>query len=194
MDGPFLVVGLGNPGARYRNTRHNAGALLVERIASTHGQGWRNESKFFSELAEVRIGGKKVLLCKPQTFMNLSGEAVVAVSRFYRIDDGSILVGVDDADLPMGTLRLKPSGGSGGHHGLDSIAEHLGSRAFPRLRLGIARPASSVRDIAGHVLGEFSGDERAHFDRVLQRAESQVETTVRDGLQKAMNLYNGEVE
>jgi peptidyl-tRNA hydrolase, PTH1 family len=194
MDGPFLVVGLGNPGARYRNTRHNAGALLVERIASTHGQGWRNESKFFSELAEVRIGGKKVLLCKPQTFMNLSGEAVVAVSRFYRIDDGSILVGVDDADLPMGTLRLKPSGGSGGHHGLDSIAEHLGSRVFPRLRLGIARPASSVRDIAGHVLGEFSGDERAHFDRVLQRAESQVETTVRDGLQKAMNLYNGEVE
>lgn len=194
MDGPFLVVGLGNPGARYRNTRHNAGALLVERIASTHGQGWRNESKFFSELAEVRIGGKKVLLCKPQTFMNLSGEAVVAVSRFYRIDDGSILVGVDDADLPMGTLRLKPSGGSGGHHGLDSIAEHLGSRAFPRLRLGIERPASSVRDIAGHVLGEFSGDERAHFDRVLQRAESQVETTVRDGLQKAMNLYNGEVE
>jgi PTH1 family peptidyl-tRNA hydrolase len=194
MDGPFLVVGLGNPGARYRNTRHNAGALLVERIASTHGQGWRNESKFFSELAEVRIGGKKVLLCKPQTFMNLSGEAVVAVSRFYRIDEGSILVGVDDADLPVGTLRLKPSGGSGGHHGLDSIAEHLGSRSFPRLRLGIARPAASVRDIAGHVLGEFSGDERAHFERVLQRAESQVETTVRDGLQKAMNLYNGEVE
>jgi PTH1 family peptidyl-tRNA hydrolase len=194
MDGPFLVVGLGNPGARYRNTRHNAGALLVERIASTHGQGWRNESKFFSELAEVRIGGKKVLLCKPQTFMNLSGEAVVAVSRFFRIDEGSILVGVDDADLPLGTLRLKPSGGSGGHHGLDSIAEHLGSRAFPRLRLGIARPAGSVRDIAGHVLGEFSGDERAHFERVLQRAESQVETMVRDGLQKAMNLYNGEVE
>jgi PTH1 family peptidyl-tRNA hydrolase len=194
MDGPFLVVGLGNPGARYRNTRHNAGALLVERIASAHGQGWRNESKFFSELAEVRIGGKKVVLCKPQTFMNLSGEAVVAVSRFYRIGDGSILVGVDDADLPMGTLRLKPSGGSGGHHGLDSIAEHLGSRGFPRLRLGIARPPSSVRDIAGHVLGEFSGDERAHFDRVLQRAESQVETMVRDGLQKAMNLYNGEVE
>ena len=194
MDGPFLVVGLGNPGARYRNTRHNAGALLVERIASTHGQGWRNEPKFFSELAEVRIGGKKVLLCKPQTFMNLSGEAVVAVSRFYRIDDGRILVGVDDADLPMGTLRLKPSGGSGGHHGLDSIAEHLGSRLFPRLRLGIARPTGSVRDIAGHVLGEFSGDERARFERVLQQAESQVETMVRDGLQKAMNLYNGEVE
>lgn len=194
MDGPFLVVGLGNPGARYRNTRHNAGALLVERIASAHGQGWRNEPKFFSELAEVRIGGKKVLLCKPQTFMNLSGEAVVAVSRFYRIDDASILVGVDDADLPLGTLRLKPSGGSGGHHGLDSVTEHLGSRLFPRLKLGIARPAGAVRDIAGHVLGEFSAEERAHFERVLGRAQGQVETLVRDGLQKAMNLYNGEVE
>jgi PTH1 family peptidyl-tRNA hydrolase len=194
MDGPVLLAGLGNPGARYQNTRHNAGALLAERIARRQRVGWRSEPKFFSEICEVRIGGKKVLLCKPQTYMNLSGEGVGSASRFYRISPDRVLVVVDDADLPLGTLRMKPSGGAGGHHGLESIAKHLGTNGFPRIRLGIARPDQTVRDIAGHVLGAFSEEELGRFERVLDRAEQQVVCLLSDGLQKAMNLYNGTAE
>ena len=188
------MAGLGNPGARYQNTRHNAGALLAERIARRQRVGWRSEPKFFSEICEVRIGGKKVLLCKPQTYMNLSGEGVGSASRFYRISPDRVLVVVDDADLPLGTLRMKPSGGAGGHHGLESIAKHLGTNGFPRIRLGIARPDQTVRDIAGHVLGAFSEEELGRFERVLDRAEQQVVCLLSDGLQKAMNLYNGTAE
>jgi PTH1 family peptidyl-tRNA hydrolase len=194
MEEPVLLVGLGNPGARYANTRHNAGALLTERIARQVGQGWRREAKFFSEISEVRIGGTKVLLCKPQTFMNLSGEAVRATSNFYRIAPERVVVVVDDADLPLGEVRMKPAGGNGGHHGLASVSEHLGTTTFPRIRLGIARPDPGKRDIAGHVLGEFSEDEKAHFEQVLDRAEAQVRCLVTEGLQKAMNLYNGTVK
>lgn len=188
------MAGLGNPGARYQNTRHNAGALLAERIARKQHVGWRSEPKFFSEICEVRIGGKKVLLCKPQTYMNLSGEGVGSASRFYRISPDRVLVVVDDADLPLGTLRMKPSGGAGGHHGLESIAKHLGTNGFPRIRLGIARPDQTVRDIAGHVLGAFSEEELGRFERVLDRAEQQVLCLLSEGLQKAMNLYNGAAE
>lgn len=188
------MAGLGNPGARYQNTRHNAGALLAERIARRQRVEWRSEPKFFSEICEVRIGGKKVLLCKPQTFMNLSGEGVGAASRFLRISAERVVVAVDDADLPLGTLRMKPSGGAGGHHGLESVAKHLGTNGFPRMRLGIARPDQSVRDIAGHVLGVFSEEELRRFERVLDRAEQQVLCLLSEGLQKAMNLYNGTAE
>jgi len=189
-----MVVGLGNPGAQYRDTRHNAGAMLVDRLARNARQEWRNEPKFFSHMAEVRLGGSRVLLCKPQTYMNLSGEAVGKVSRFFRIPARLVFVAVDDADLPLGTLRVKPSGGTGGHHGLDSVQEHLGTDGFPRLRLGIARPEQPVRDIANHVLGSFSETERGHFDRVLARAEQLLESAFRESLQKAMSLYNGRVE
>jgi peptidyl-tRNA hydrolase, PTH1 family len=194
MDTSVLIVGLGNPGKEYRETRHNAGAMLAEKFAAKLGAAWRMESKFFSEIATGRLGDWRVIVCKPQTFMNLSGEAAGAVSRFHRIAPDRVMVVADDADLPLGTIRMKPSGGSGGHNGLASVSEHLGTREFPRLRIGIARPDQKVRDIAGHVLGGFSPEERERLEKAMKRAESQLECWLNDGLQKAMSLYNGSAE
>jgi PTH1 family peptidyl-tRNA hydrolase len=191
MDTPVLVVGLGNPGAEYRETRHNAGAMLAEMLAEKLGASWRMEGKFFSELAIGRFGGWRVIVCKPQTYMNLSGEAVSAVSRFYRIPPDRVMVAADDADLPLGTIRMKPSGGAGGHNGLVSMISHLGTQNFPRIKIGIARPEQKVRDIAGHVLGNFSPEERQNMGKTLHRAGLQLECWLKEGLQKAMSLYNG---
>jgi PTH1 family peptidyl-tRNA hydrolase len=188
-----LIVGLGNPGAEYRDTRHNAGYMLVDRLADRWKVGWRTERKFFGSLAEATVGGRRVLLCKPFTYMNASGESVGPLARFHQVDPGRVLVLVDDADLAFGTVRLRPEGSPGGHHGLASVEKHLGSRAYPRVKLGIARPQQAVRDIAGHVLGRFSVEEREIWQQVLDRAVSQVETWLSDGLAKAMNLYNGSV-
>lgn len=191
MDTPVLVVGLGNPGAEYRETRHNAGAMLADRLADRLGARWRMEGKFFSELAIGRFGDWRVIVCKPQTYMNLSGEAVGAVSRFYRISPDRVMVAADDADLPLGTIRMKPSGGTGGHNGLASVTSHLGTQDFPRIKIGIARPDQKVRDIAGHVLGNFPPEERQRMEKALQRAGLQLECWLKEGLQKAMSLYNG---
>ena len=127
MTPPVMIVGLGNPGDEYRGTRHNAGAMVVDRFAASRCSGWRKERKFFSELATGDCGGRKVVCVKPLTYMNLSGEAVAAVSRFYRITSDQILVVADDADLPLGAIRMRPSGGAGGHNGLASVIQHLGS-------------------------------------------------------------------
>ena len=140
-----LIVGLGNPGGEYRATRHNAGFILVDRLASRWGIHWRSEKRFFAEFADVVWNGQRVGMAKPQTFMNLSGKAVEAIAGFFRVEPGNILVVVDDADLPLGTIRLRGDGSPGGHHGLESVEQCLGSRAYPRLRLGIARPESGVR-------------------------------------------------
>ncbi|MFM7101029.1 MAG: aminoacyl-tRNA hydrolase [Verrucomicrobiota bacterium] len=189
-----LIVGLGNPGEAYRETRHNAGFMVVDRLAGRYRAGWRVERKFFAEVAEVDLGPGRVRLCKPQTFMNASGESVGPLARFHRVPAEQVLVVSDDADLPLGTLRLRPGGSSGGHHGLWSVEQHLGSRGFLRQRVGIARPAQAVRDIAGHVLGRFGADERDYLDRVLDRAVRQIEAVAREGPARAMNLYNGTVE
>jgi peptidyl-tRNA hydrolase, PTH1 family len=191
---PVLIVGLGNPGREYRETRHNAGFMLVDRLALRWGAMWRKESKFFAEVASATVAGKRVWLAKPDTFMNLSGESVGPLSRFHRIPPAQILVAVDDADLPLGTLRMRPGGGSGGHHGIESVTQHVGDREFPRLRIGIARPDQAVRDIAGHVLSRFGDDERAVLDKVLDRATQQMECWLSDGPAKAMSLYNGSVQ
>lgn len=188
-----LIAGLGNPGREYQYTRHNAGFMLADRMAGQLGWSWRLEKKFFAELAEGSVSGRSVMLCKPQTFMNCSGEAVGALAGFHRMSPEDVLVVVDDADLPLGTLRLRPEGGHGGHHGLESIEQHLGSRGFPRLRLGVARPKQAVRDIAQHVLGRFTAEEQTIWDQVLVRAESQMRCWLEDGLAKAMNLHNGSV-
>ena len=189
-----LIVGLGNPGSEYQDTRHNAGFMLVDRLAGKWGVGWRSERKFFAMVAEASVGGRRVLLCKPQTYMNASGEAVGPLARFHRVEPSGILVSVDDADLTLGVVRLRPEGSPGGHHGLESVEQHLGTRVYPRQKLGIARPQQGVRDITGHVLGRFAPDERAVWDRVLERAGMQAETWLADGLARAMNLYNGPVE
>ena len=126
MTPPVMIVGLGNPGDEYRGTRHNAGAMVVDRFAASRFSGWRKERKFFSELATGDCGGRKVVCVTPLTYMNLSGEAVAALSRFYRITPDQILVVADDADLPLGAIRMRPSGGAGGHNGLASVIQHFG--------------------------------------------------------------------
>ena len=192
MEPMHLIVGLGNPGAEYAKTRHNAGFLLVEKLAAQWKADWNNERKFDSRLAKAGRGGKKVLLCEPQTFMNLSGEAVAAVVKFYQVSLEKVLVVVDDADLPLGEIRLRPGGGSGGHHGLDSVAQHLGSKEYARLRIGIGRK-NEARQITGHVLGKFGADENAVLEKVLERVGSQIECWLNAGLQKAMSQFNGAI-
>jgi len=188
-----LIVGLGNPGREYRDTRHNAGFMLLERLAQDLRSGWRTEKKFFAELADGSVEGRRWLLCRPQTFMNLSGESVGKLMNFHRLTPAALLVVVDDADLPLGTLRMRPEGSSGGHHGLDSIEQHLGTRSFARLKLGIARPASAVRDIAGHVLGKFAAEDLPVWEKVLERGAQQVRSWSVEGIGRAMNRYNGPV-
>jgi len=193
MEPLHLIVGLGNPGADYAKTRHNAGFLLVEKLAEQWKAGWTNERKFQARVARAECAGKKVLLAEPQTFMNLSGEAVGALVNYYQLPLEKILVAVDDADLPLGEIRLRPGGGTGGHHGLESVTQHLGSKAFARLRIGIGRK-HEAREITGHVLGKFGADETALLDKVLGRAADQMECWVNAGLQKAMNQFNGVVD
>jgi len=193
MENNFLIVGLGNPGAEYAKTRHNAGFLLVEKLAEQWQSGWVNERKFVARVAKAERNGKKVLLCEPQTFMNLSGESVGALVNFYQLPLGKILVAVDDADLPFGEIRLRKSGSSGGHHGLESIEQHLASREFARLRIGIGRRDSS-RQIANYVLGKFETGENELLKKVLERATNQVETWLTSGIEKAMSQFNGVVD
>lgn len=193
MDNLHVIVGLGNPGAEYARTRHNAGFLVLDQLAGRWKLDWKLERKFdafVARSADVSPGG--VLLAKPQTFMNASGESVGALTKFFNVAASRCLVIVDDADLPLGEVRLRPKGSSGGHHGLESIEQHLGSREFPRLRVGIGRQGS-VREITGHVLGGFSKSEAEVLDKVLDRAANQAECWLRDGIQKAMNQFNGAV-
>jgi PTH1 family peptidyl-tRNA hydrolase len=194
-DNLYLVVGLGNPGREYDGTRHNVGFALVEKLAMDWRAGdWELKKKFNARLTEVRLGEKKVVLCEPQTFMNLSGEAVQAVGAYYKLPAKQILILVDDADLPLGTIRLRPDGSSGGHHGLESIEQHLGTRAYARLKLGIGRRAEDGRQISGFVLGRFAGDEKKIVEAVLQRASQQVECWLNAGVQEAMNKFNGAIQ
>jgi PTH1 family peptidyl-tRNA hydrolase len=191
---PGLIVGLGNPGREYRDTRHNSGFLLAERLAQKWDARWRMEKKFFAEVADATWAGQRLILCRPQTFMNASGEAVGPVAAFYKVPPARVLVLVDDADLAFGSLRLRAGGSSGGHHGLESIEACLGTREYPRLRLGIATVArEGTRELTPHVLGRFRQEEFPVWEQVLERAVRQVETWVSDGTAKAMNLYNGSV-
>ena len=193
MENVFLIVGLGNPGAEYARTRHNAGFLLAEKLAAQWKSDWANERKFSARMAKAERNGKRVLLCEPQTYMNLSGETVGAVTDFYQLPPGQVLVAVDDADLPFGEIRLRPGGSSGGHHGLESIEQHLGTREFARLRIGIGRK-DSVRQITNHVLGKFEPAENELLEKVLSRAAGQVGCWLDEGLPKAMSLFNGKIE
>ncbi len=193
MENVFLIVGLGNPGVEYAKTRHNAGFLLVEKLAVQWKADWVNEKKFTARMAKTERNGKRILLCEPQTFMNLSGETVGATADFYHLGLVQVLVVVDDADLPFGEIRLRPGGSSGGHHGLESIEQHLGSREFARLRIGIGRK-DGVRQIAGYVLGKFEASENEMLEKILSRASGQIECWLNDGLPKAMSLFNGKIE
>jgi PTH1 family peptidyl-tRNA hydrolase len=192
MENLYLIVGLGNPGGEYAKTRHNAGFMLVEQLAARWRAEWKLEKKFNSRLAKVDRAEGRVLLCQPQTFMNSSGEALGPLVAFYRVPIVRFLAVVDDADLPLGEVRLRASGSSGGHHGLESIEAHLGTREFARLRLGIGRTAGA-REITNYVLGRFSSTEAALADKVLAVGCDQVECWLTGGIQKAMSQFNGNV-
>jgi len=186
----YLIVGLGNPGGEYAKTRHNAGFLLAERLAERWKADWTFEKKFNARVARVQREDRQALLCEPQTYMNSSGEAVRAIADFYQVSAARMLVVVDDADLPLGELRLRPGGSSGGHHGLESIERHLGTREYARQRIGIGRVAGA-RQITGYVLGKFDSTEAALMDKVLTVAADQAECWLDAGIQKAMNQFNG---
>src|SRR5215212_3604185 len=163
MENLYLIVGLGNPGSEYARTRHNAGFLLVQRLAEKWNAAWSYEKKFNARLARVDRDGRRVIVCEPLTYMNSSGEAVRMVMEFFRVPLSNLLVVVDDADLPIGQIRLRPQGSSGGHHGLESIETHVGSRDYARLRIGIGRE-KGAREIAGYVLGRFNSTETEVMD------------------------------
>jgi len=187
MENIFLIVGLGNPGADYAKTRHNAGFLLVEKLAAKWKCDFANERKFKARIAKAERNGKRILLCEPQTFMNLSGETVGALKDFYQLPLAQILIVADDADLPVGTIRLRANGSSGGHHGLESIEQHVASREFARLKIGIGRK-EGLREITNHVLGKFDSAENELMEKVLERAVDQIEIWLDAGIKKAEQL------
>lgn len=191
MESLYLIAGLGNPGERYANTRHNAGFILLDALAERFGVAWSENSSMRSRLAQARDGERKIWLCQPQTFMNDSGVAVQAVQGYYRVPLENVMIVVDDADLPIGEIRLRGSGGTGGHHGLESVEKHLGSRQYARLRVGIGRQRQEVRQITGHVLGQFAANERQLLDKVLKRASDQIDCWLKRGLEVAMSQFNG---
>lgn len=193
MEDSYLIVGLGNPGREYARTRHNAGFEVIEHLVAEFGCSFRSEARFKARLARSVFAGRPVLLCEPQTFMNLSGESVGPVMQFYRIAPDRLIVVVDDADLPLGTVRLRSAGSSGGHHGLDSIEAHLGTRQYARIRLGIGRRDPGERKIVDHVLGRFREGEEEVFGKVVAHAADAAKCWVTDGVGVAMNRFNGVV-
>jgi len=165
----------------------------VERLADQWSAVWDTNKRFNARLAKVERDGRKVILCQPQTFMNASGEAIAAICRFYQLPPEKVLVVLDDADLPLGQLRLRPEGSCGGHHGLESVEKQLATRSYPRLRIGIGRRQDDDREIANYVLGRFTVAERPVMQEVVDRASRQVECWLTDGIQTAMNRFNGAV-
>ncbi|NPV84516.1 MAG: aminoacyl-tRNA hydrolase [Anaerolineae bacterium] len=186
---PYLIVGLGNPGREYRQNRHNVGFMAVDHLAQKLDiRISRLQSKALT--GSGSFGGNKLVLAKPQTYMNLSGQSVSGLCNFYKVPLDHLLVIHDDLDLPTGTLRLRPSGGSGGQKGVASIIERLGTQDFARLRIGIGRPPGQM-DPADYVLEDFTPVEREVIALTLERVVQAVLTFLRDGIHSAMNQYNG---
>ncbi len=185
-----IVVGLGNPGREYVGTRHNIGFEVVDRLAGRVERGWETGPAAAMQ-ARWRRGGadQDVLLVKPLTFMNLSGEAVGALMRFYKVPVPDVLIVCDDVNLPLGRLRARASGSEGGHNGLRSIAQHLGTIEYPRLRVGVGR-GDTRRDLADHVLARFDADEAGPVADVVVKASEAVDLWITDGLVKMMNSFN----
>jgi PTH1 family peptidyl-tRNA hydrolase len=183
----FLLVGLGNPGPQYLWTRHNAGFMVLDRFAARHGVAVSRKN-FGGLTAETSLEGTRLVLLKPQTFMNLSGRSVAAAARFHKVPAERIVVIHDDLDLPYGSVRLKEGGGHGGHNGLRSIVQEMGDSAFLRLRVGIDR--SPHPDVAGYVLQSFSPTEMEGLADILDGAVEALETLLSGGVGKAMSLFN----
>ena len=183
-----IIVGLGNPGRQYARTRHNVGFVVLDKIASIHCFTF-SQKRFKAETATGRIGDNEVILAKPQTFMNMSGEAVGQILRYYKRRLSELLVVYDDIDLPFGSLRLRAQGGSGGHKGMKSIIAHLGGGEFPRLRIG-AGGERQPADLSEYVLSRFTAAERVELDAIIRRACDVVEAAVTGPFDGAMNMFN----
>ena len=184
-----LIVGLGNPGRQYEDTRHNVGFMVLDRLAAAAGVSFQSAPRWQSQLAKLPAGGP--LLLKPQTFMNLSGRAIQQVLAFHKWQPSDILVIYDDAALPLGRLRFREKGSAGGHNGIKSILAHLGTDAFPRLKIGIG--ASQPGHLKGHVLGKFSPDEHAVLENTLATAFDAVQLALSQGIAAAANRYHSHV-
>ena len=185
-----LLVGLGNPGREYRLNRHNVGFMLLDTLVAKHKLMGFTMRQGKALITTGNINGVPVVLAKPQTFMNLSGEAVSALVRFYQVPLERVLISFDEIDLPLGTIRMRAEGGSAGHNGMKSIIEQLGTEKFPRLRLGVGRP-SGTKAAAGYVLKDFRGDDLEVITVTLDRAAEAAECFLKEGLVTAMNRYNG---
>jgi peptidyl-tRNA hydrolase, PTH1 family len=190
-----LLVGLGNPGDKYAGTRHNVGFMALERLAVQAGGSFKQQNKLHGLLAEVGVGSKRLRLLMPQTFMNDSGRSIRAALDWFDLEPAQMLVLVDDMDLPLGRLRLRLSGGAGGHNGLRSTIAHLGGQEFPRLRIGIGAPALNPVErkqrTVGHVLGRFAPADQPVLEEVLEEVLQGVDLIQRLGFERAGNRLNG---
>jgi PTH1 family peptidyl-tRNA hydrolase len=188
----YLLIGLGNPGREYQNNRHNFGFMLIDRIAvRINAQGLKVQSKAIVTTGTYQ--DRKIILAKPQTYMNLSGQAAQGLLNFYKLPIEHMLIAHDDLDIPFGTIRIRPKGGPGGQGGMASTIEKLGTKDFPRLRLGIGRPPGRM-DPAAFVLQDFSREEMKILSEILDRAADAALEFVVNGVEKAMNKYNGSIE
>ena len=183
-----VVVGLGNPGAQYANTPHSVGFEVVDRIAEACGAVWEEKRQFKCLMAKANFAGQGVLLVKPQTFMNLSGDSVAPVVKYHNAMAADLLVIHDDIDIAVGKLRIRKSGSCGGHNGIRNIIERLGTQAFARIKIGVGKDRT---DVIGHVLGKFDPETRKVMDLVVAEAAKAAESVLRDGPDRAMNAYNG---
>ena len=186
----WLVVGLGNVGDQYEGTRHNVGFRVVDELAERAGVPVQ-KLKYRALTNTAEVGGEKVLLMKPVTFMNLSGEAVRPAADFYKIDPDHVLVISDDVSLPVGKLRVRRSGSAGGHNGLKDIIRHLGTDQFPRVKVGVGEKPHPDYDMADWVLGKFQGEDKKIIDQAVEKAADAVELLLRQGVDKAMSRFNG---
>lgn len=186
----FLVVGLGNPGSKYANTRHNIGFMVVDTITANLSCG-KAKLKHKSEIFEGNVKGAKVLFIKPQTFMNNSGEAVREIAKFYKIEPQNIIVVSDDVSLDVGVLRIRRKGSHGGHNGLKSIMNLVGSEDIPRIKVGVGKKPHPDYDLADFVLGRFSKEDIPKIQDAIKKCSDAIECIISDGVDKAMNMYNG---
>lgn len=185
----WLIAGLGNPGTKYESTRHNIGFMALEALARKHGLSFSGKQAQ-AQIARGRIGNVPVVLAKPVTYMNNSGQAVQGLARFYKIPPERVLIVYDDFDLPLGRLRIRGKGSAGTHNGMKSIIQHLGTQDFPRLRIGVDRPIGADQSHISWVLGRFSKDEQKALQETLPRVCDAIEDIVSGGMERAMNLYN----
>jgi PTH1 family peptidyl-tRNA hydrolase len=182
-----LIVGLGNPGAEYSDTRHNLGFRVTDELARRFEVAFRNHAKWKARTVKVQIGDEALLLAQPTTFMNLSGWSVRELASFHKVSPPDILIVVDDADLPLGRLRLRARGSAGGHNGLKSVIQELGSDEFARLRVGVGRQGGELKN---HVLGRFDPDERPQVEAAVKRAADAAEIFANENILAAMNKFN----